>query len=54
MKKFIAIAAVALSLTACNTGASTDAITTADSTKVDSCKAKCDSTKVVDTTKSAK
>lgn len=54
MKKFIAIAAVVFSMTACNTGASTEAPATTDSTKVDSCKAVCDSTVKVDTVKAAK
>lgn len=59
MKKFIAIAAVVFSMTACNTGANTEASATTDSTKVDSCKvdsckAVCDSTVKVDTTKAAK
>ena len=54
MKKFIAIAAVLFSMTACNTGASTEAPATTDSTKVDSVKAIADTTKVVDTVKAAK
>jgi len=53
MKKFIAIVAVAVSLTACGTGASTETPTT-DSTKTDSCKVACDSTVVVDSVKAAK
>jgi hypothetical protein len=54
MKKFIAIAAVLFSMTACNTEASTDAPTTTDSTKVDSTKVAADTTKVVDSVKAAK
>ena len=54
MKKFIAIVAVAVSLAACGTGANTETPTTTDSCKVDSCKATCDSTVVVDTVKAAK
>jgi hypothetical protein len=56
MKKFIAIAAVAVSLTACNTGASTEATTTTDSTAVitDTTKVVADTTKAVDTVKAAK
>lgn len=55
MKKFILVAAVAFAFAACNSGASTEATTpVTDSCKVDSCKAKCDSTKAVDTTKAAK
>ena len=53
MKKFIAIVAVAVSLTACGTGANTETPAT-DSTKVDSTKLIADTTVVVDTVKAAK
>ena len=53
MKKFILIAAVAFSFTACNSGANTEAPATTDSTTVDS--VKVDTAKVVvDTIKAAK
>lgn len=54
MKKFILVAAVAFAFTACNSGASTEATPTTDSTKVDSAKVVVDTTKVADTTKAAK
>lgn len=56
MKKFIAIAAVVVLMTACNTGASTEAPTTTDSTtiKTDSTVVAADTTKAVDTAKAAK
>jgi hypothetical protein len=56
MKKFIAIVAVAVSLTACNSGASTEATTpVADTCKAtDTCKVACDSTKAVEAVKEAK
>lgn len=55
MRKLIAIAAVTLTLAACHGDSTTEvAPTTTDTTKVDSCKVKCDSTKVVDTAKAAK
>ena len=55
MKKFILIAAVAFTFTACNTGASTEVPATTDSTvvKADTVKVVADSTKV-DSTKAAK
>jgi hypothetical protein len=59
MKKFILIAAVAFSFTACNSGANTEApattdSTTVDSVKVDTAKVAVDTTKAVDTAKAAK
>ena len=55
MKQLIAIVAVAVTLASCG-GSSTTEVTTTDSTvvKADTCQVKCDSTKVVDTTKAAK
>lgn len=50
MKKFIAIAAVVFTMTACNTGANTEAPATTDSTKVDSCKVDTCATTVGTTT----
>jgi hypothetical protein len=49
MKKAMFVFLAATLLVACNNTKTTEA--TADSTKVDSCKAKCDSTKKVDTVK---
>lgn len=54
MKKFILVAAVALTFTACDFSANTEAPATTDSTKVDSVKVIADTTKVVDTVKAAK
>jgi len=53
MKKLFLIAAVVMSLVACNSGTQTETVATTDSTtvKCDSTKAICDTTKVADTAK---
>lgn len=51
MKKLFLIAAVVMSLVACNSGTQTETVATTDSTTVKCDSTTCDSTKVIDTAK---